>query len=77
MVYENMLLDKDRPTIFLGLSGALIAGGLRKVISDMISKGIVDVVVSTGAILYQDYYAAHGYKHYKGSPEADDEKLNA
>lgn len=76
MVYENMLLDKDRPTIFLGLSGALIAGGLRKVISDMISKGIVDVVVSTGAILYQDYYAAHGYKHYKGSPEADDEKLH-
>lgn len=75
MVYENMLLDEDRPTIFLGLAGALIAGGLRKVISDMISKGIVDVVVSTGAILYQDYYAAQGYKHYKGSPDANDELL--
>lgn len=76
IVYENMLIDKDRPTIFIGLSGALIAGGLRKVISDMISKGIVDVVVSTGAILYQDYYAANGYKHYKGSPYADDERLH-
>ncbi|MGQ9759210.1 MAG: deoxyhypusine synthase family protein [Candidatus Methanomethylicaceae archaeon] len=76
IVYENMLFDKDRPTIFLGLSGALIAGGLRKVISKMISEGIVDVVVSTGAILYQDYYAAHGYKHYKGTPEADDELLH-
>jgi deoxyhypusine synthase len=75
-VYENMLLDKDRPTVMLGLCGALIAGGLRKVISDMISKGIVDVVVSTGAILYQDYYAAQGFRHYKGTPYADDERLH-
>ncbi|MDH5806143.1 MAG: deoxyhypusine synthase family protein [Candidatus Methanomethylicaceae archaeon] len=75
MVYENMLLDEDRPTIFLGLAGALIAGGLRKVISDMILKGIVDVIVSTGAILYQDYYIAQGYKHYKASSNIDDEKL--
>ncbi|MBM5804922.1 MAG: deoxyhypusine synthase [Candidatus Verstraetearchaeota archaeon] len=76
IVYENMLLDKDRPTVMLGLSGALIAGGLRKVIRDMISKGIVDVVVSTGAILYQDYYAAQGFRHYKGTPHADDERLH-
>jgi deoxyhypusine synthase len=76
MVYENMLKDKDRPTILLGLSGALIAGGLRKVISDMIAKGIVDTVVSTGAILYQDYYAAQGFRHYKGTPKADDEILH-
>ncbi|MCX8170222.1 MAG: deoxyhypusine synthase family protein, partial [Candidatus Methanomethyliaceae archaeon] len=75
MVYENMLLDEDRPIIFLGLAGALIAGGLRKVISDMICKGIVDVIVSTGAILYQDYYISQGYKHYKGSPNANDELL--
>jgi len=75
-VYENMLLDKNRPTVMLGLSGALIAGGLRKVISDMISTGIVDVVVSTGAILYQDYYAAQGFRHYKGTPYADDERLH-
>jgi deoxyhypusine synthase len=75
-VYEHMLLDKDRPTVLLGLSGALIAGGLRKVISDMISKGIVDVVVSTGAILYQDFYAANGFRHYKGTPKADDELLH-
>lgn len=76
VVYENMLLDKDRPTVMLGLSGALIAGGLRKVISDMISKGIVDVVVSTGAILYQDFYAAQGFRHYRGTPKSDDELLH-
>lgn len=71
-VYENMLRDKDRPTIFLGLAGPLIAGGLKKVIRDMIEFGIVDVVVSTGAILYQDIYQARGYGHYIGSPGVDD-----
>jgi len=75
-VYENMLSDEDRPTVMLGISGALIAGGLRKVLSGMVSKGIVDVIVSTGAILYQDYYTALGYRHYKGTPNSDDEKLH-
>jgi deoxyhypusine synthase len=74
-VYANMLSDKKRPTVFLGIAGPLIAGGLRKVLRDMIEFGIVDAVVSTGAILYQDLYQAHGYKHYKGSPGADDSYL--
>ena len=74
-VYESMLKDKGRPTVFLGIAGPLIAGGLRKVFRDMIAYGIVDVVVSTGAIMYQDLYQAVGYKHYVGSPEADDAVL--
>jgi deoxyhypusine synthase len=75
-VYENMISDKDRPTIFLGLSGALIAGGLRKVISDLIEAGFVDVVVSTGAIVYQDFYQSQGYRHYIGTPDSDDSLLH-
>lgn len=74
-IYEDMLTDEDRPTIILGLSGPLIAAGLRKVIRDMIHNGIVDVVVSTGAIMYQDFYQARGFKHYAGSPEMDDRML--
>ena len=73
--YENMLADKARPTIFLGLSGALIAGGLREVIRDLIDFGLVDVIVSTGAILYQDYYTSKGYRHYRGSSTAPDDEL--
>lgn len=74
-VYENMLTDDDRPTVILGLSGALIAAGLRKVIRDLVKRGLVDVIVSTGAVLYQDMYQARGYKHYVGSPYADDTVL--
>jgi deoxyhypusine synthase len=74
-VFERMLLDPERPTIILGLAGPLIAAGLRKVICDLIAYGMVDCVVSTGAILYQDYYQAHGCHHYKGTPQADDTRL--
>ncbi len=74
-VYGNMLKDKERPIILLGIAGPLIAAGLRKVIRDMIDNNLVDVVVSTGAILYQDYYQALGFRHYKGTPDADDSEL--
>lgn len=74
-VYENMLMDADRPTVILGLSGALIAGGLRLVVRDMVAHGIVDCVVSTGAVLYQDFYQAMGHQHYRGDPGMDNVKL--
>ncbi|HUI38010.1 MAG TPA: deoxyhypusine synthase family protein, partial [Thermoplasmata archaeon] len=74
-VWENALTDRKRPTILLGLSGPLIAAGLRKVIRDLIDWGLVDVVVSTGAVLYQDIYQTIGGKHWVGTPSADDVQL--
>jgi deoxyhypusine synthase len=74
-VLGRMLTDEERPTILLGLAGPLIAAGLRKVIRDLIHYNLVDVVVSTGAILYQDYYAARGGVHAAGNPDADDAQL--
>ncbi|MFC1511229.1 deoxyhypusine synthase family protein, partial [Candidatus Margulisiibacteriota bacterium] len=74
-VLKNLYADKDRPTVFLGLAGPLIAAGLRKVIRDLVVAGAVDVIVSTGAIIYQDIYAAFGHGHFKGSPSADDSAL--
>tara|TARA_Y100001936_G_scaffold199610_1_gene201087 strand:- start:72 stop:1169 length:1098 start_codon:yes stop_codon:yes gene_type:complete len=74
-IFGKMLQDKERPTIMLGLAGPLIAAGLRKVIRDMVYYNMVDVIVSTGAVLYQDYYNALGGGHYYGSPTADDTKL--
>ncbi|MCI4333833.1 MAG: deoxyhypusine synthase family protein [Thermoplasmata archaeon] len=74
-VWENALTDPKRPTIFLGLSGPLIAAGLRKVLRDAIDWGLVDVVVSTGAVLYQDIYQTIGGRHWIGTPSADDVAL--
>jgi len=74
-VLRQMLEDPERPTILLGLAGPLVAGGLREVIREMVEFGLIDVVVSTGAILYQDIYQARGYQHYRGSPDADDPGL--
>jgi deoxyhypusine synthase len=74
-VLKNMYEDKDRPTVFLGMAGPLIAAGLRRVIRDLIVNKAVDVVVSTGAIIYQDIYAAFGHGHFKGTPASDDAEL--
>ena len=74
-IFKNMLTDKERPTILLGLAGPLIAAGLRKVLRDMVHYGMVDAIVSTGAILYQDFYASCGGGHYRGAANADDGKL--
>src|SRR3989337_3610870 len=70
-VLENAMSDPEC-TIFFGGAGALTPGGLRKVMRDMVEFGLVDVVVTTGAIAYHDFYEAHGHRHYKTSPEADD-----
>ncbi|OGC08610.1 hypothetical protein A2230_03845 [candidate division WOR-1 bacterium RIFOXYA2_FULL_36_21] len=76
-VLENMYKDKKRPTVFLGLAGPLIAAGLRSVIKDLIVNKAVDVVVSTGAIIFQDVYNALGHGHFKGSLFADDSLLHS
>lgn len=75
-VCEAMYADKKRPIVMLGLAGPLVAAGLRKVIRDMIEYKLVDVVVSTGAILYQDFYQASGFLHYRGDVNADDGVLH-
>jgi deoxyhypusine synthase len=76
-VWENALADKDRPTIVLGLAGSLMAGGLRKVIRDVIAHHMVDVVVTVGSQPYQDLYAARGYGFWRSSPDVDDLELRS
>ncbi|MEM1538052.1 MAG: deoxyhypusine synthase family protein [Candidatus Nezhaarchaeales archaeon] len=71
-VYAAMLNDPSRVTIFLGLAGAMVPAGMRKVIRDMVEYGMVDVLVSTGANLYHDICEAYGVHHYLGSPNVDD-----
>lgn len=76
-VYERMLDSGGEFSIMMGLSGAMVAAGLRKIVSDLIRHGYVDVLVTTGAIVYQDFYQAMGYRHYKGDPNSDDVLLHS
>ena len=72
-VWLKML--EDDVTIFLGMAGALSAGGLRMVVAHLIANRYVDCLVSTGANLYHDLHETRGQRHYLGSPHADDAAL--
>jgi deoxyhypusine synthase len=72
-VWQKML--EDDVTIFLGMAGALSAGGLRLIVAHLIANRYVDCLVSTGANLYHDLHETRGQRHYLGSPQADDAAL--
>ena len=74
---HNLWLDMltDNSTVFLGLSGALVAAGMRRLISYLIKNHYVDVVVSTGANLFHDLHETLGRYHYQGADEYTDEEL--
>jgi deoxyhypusine synthase len=72
-VWEKML--QSDAVIFLGVAGALSAGGLRLAIAHLIANRHVDCVVSTGANLYHDLHETRGRRHYLGSPHADNVAL--
>jgi deoxyhypusine synthase len=72
-IWHKML--EDDVTIFLGMAGALSAGGLRLVVAHLIAHRYVDCLVSTGANLYHDLHETRGQRHYVGSPLADDAAL--
>ena len=72
-IWEKMLTGDC--TIFLGVAGALSAGGLRLVLAHLLTHRYVDCLVSTGANLYHDLHETRGRKHYVGSPVEDDAAL--
>lgn len=74
---HNLWLDMltDNSTVFLGLSGALVAAGMRRLISYLIKNHYVDVVVSTGANLFHDLHETLGRYHYQGADEWTDDEL--
>ncbi|MBE0447178.1 MAG: deoxyhypusine synthase family protein [Actinobacteria bacterium] len=74
IVLENMQKD-ETATIFLGIAGAIVPGGLRRVIRDMVKNHLVDVLVSTGANLTHDFIESMGFHHYIGSAHIDDATL--
>lgn len=69
------MLKEERITIFMGLAGAMVPAGMRKIISWLIRNRFIDVLVSTGANLFHDIHEALGFKHYLGSDAVNDGEL--
>jgi deoxyhypusine synthase len=74
-IWLSMLGDHERPMIFFGLSGAMVAGGMRHLLRDLIAFHAIDVLVSTGANLSHDLYESLGGRHYMAQHHVDDPTL--
>ncbi len=73
-VWKAMLADPEC-TILMGLSGAMVPGGMRRLVRFMIEHRLIDVLTSTGANFFHDIHETKGFHHYQGSPDMDDEAL--
>jgi deoxyhypusine synthase len=67
-VYAEMLARED-VSVFVGLAGAMVPAGMRRVVSELIRDGHVDALVTTGANLTHDAIEAIGGKHHHGSAD--------
>ena len=71
-----MVKDPDCKVV-LTLSGAMTIAKMGKVISKMIETGMVQAVVSTGALMAHGLSEAVGMVHYRHDPRMSDEELFA
>src|SRR6187551_3401276 len=74
---EKMLLPKNDTTIGLTIAGAMTPAGLGGCVNEMMERGLVDFVISTGANLYHDLHYALNFTLRRGSPFLDDRELYA
>lgn len=72
-LFKRMIDGGD--TIWLGIAGAGIAGGMGGMIISLINAGFVDVVCSTGAQVYHDLHFAFDLPVKAISPQMDDNLL--
>jgi len=74
-ILHKMFADKDC-TIFFGQAGAMVPGGMKDIMHDILLTGRIGVFVTTGATLTHDTVEALGYRHYQGSANVSDSELH-
>ena len=72
---DKMLLPEHDTTIGLTVAGALTPAGLGGCMVELMERGLVDFVISTGANLYHDLHYALNFTLHRGSPFVDDVQL--
>ena len=72
---ERMLAPGHDTTIGLTIAGAMTPAGLGGCIIELMERGLVDFVISTGANLYHDLHYALNFTLHRGTPFVDDVDL--
>lgn len=73
-VLEAMALDEDA-FIVMTLAGAMTVAKQGLIITELIDRGIVNAIVSTGALMAHGLVEASGRAHFRANPEVSDEEL--
>ncbi len=71
---EEMVLDPEC-SVVLTLSGAMTVAKMGLVITEMIERGWVQAIVSTGALMTHGLVELAGMQHFKAAPGYDDSQL--
>jgi len=73
-VLEAMAVDQDA-FIVMTLAGAMTVAKQGLIITELIDRGIVNAIVSTGALMAHGLVEATGRAHFRANPEVSDEQL--
>jgi deoxyhypusine synthase len=73
-VLEAMARDEDC-FVVMTLSGAMTVAKQGLIVTELIDRGIVNAVVSTGALMAHGLVEATGRAHFRANPEVSDEEL--
>jgi deoxyhypusine synthase len=75
-IFTDKMLDPEHDTtIGLTVAGALTPAGLGGCVVELMNRGLVDFVISTGANLYHDLHYALNFTLHRGSPFVNDVEL--
>lgn len=69
-IWKRML--NKRVMIMMGMAGAMVPAGMRRLIVYLIKNRLIDCLVSTGANFFHDLHETLGRFHYQSSPQIDD-----
>src|SRR5437588_4251157 len=72
---EKMLDAEEDTTIGLTIAGAMTPAGVGGCVVEMMDRGLVDFIISTGANLYHDLHHALNFTLHRGSPFVNDVEL--
>src|SRR5437588_5041250 len=72
---EKMLDAEEDTTIGLTIAGAMTPAGVGGCVIELMDRGLVDFIISTGANLYHDLHYALNFTLRRGSPFLNDVEL--